>query len=98
MSEFEGRHPIDTRQHAGCRSGEDPAEWQGGAVGTEDGGPPDEHIDCYRDSLAEFFDLAATGNMRPVIAERFVLLEAADAQEFMERGEYAGKVVLTAET
>jgi len=57
---------------------------------------PKEHMDWYRDSLAEFFDLAATGRMRPVIAERFPLLEAFHAHEFMERGGYAGKVVLTA--
>ncbi len=58
---------------------------------------PSEHMDWYRDSLAEFFDLAATGKMRPVIAERFPLLEASRAHEFMERGGYAGKVVLTAD-
>ena len=58
---------------------------------------PKEHMDWYRDSLAEFFDLAATGKMRPVIAERFPLLEASHAHAFMERGGYAGKVVLTAE-
>ena len=51
----------------------------------------------YRDSLAEFFDLAVTGKMTPVVAERFPLLEAAGAHEFMERGGYAGKVVLTVE-
>ena len=58
---------------------------------------PAAHLDWYRDSLAEFFDLAVTGKMRPVIAERFPLLDATRAHEFMERGGYAGKVVLTAE-
>ena len=58
---------------------------------------PKENMDWYRDSLAEFFDLAATGKMRPVIAERFPLLEASHAHEFMGRGGYAGKVVLTAD-
>jgi NADPH:quinone reductase-like Zn-dependent oxidoreductase len=58
---------------------------------------PKENIDWYRDSLAEFFDLAVTGKMRPLIAERFPLLESFRAHEFMERGGYAGKVVLTAE-
>jgi NADPH:quinone reductase-like Zn-dependent oxidoreductase len=58
---------------------------------------PKENMDWYRESLAEFFELAATGKMKPVIAERFPLLEAARAHEFMERGGYAGKVVLTTE-
>lgn len=57
---------------------------------------PKDHMDWYRDSLAEFFDLAATGKMTPVVAERFPLLEASRAHEFMEHGGYAGKVVLTA--
>jgi len=58
---------------------------------------PEEHMDWYRDSLVEFFDLAVTGKMKPVIADRFPLLEAARAHEFIERGGYAGKVVLTVE-
>ncbi len=58
---------------------------------------PKEHMDWYRDSLAEFFELATTDRMRPVIAERFPLLEASRAHEFIERGRYAGKVVLTAD-
>ena len=58
---------------------------------------PAANMDWYRSSLAEFFDLAATGKMNPVIAERCPLLEAARAHEFMERGGYAGKVVLTVE-
>ena len=57
---------------------------------------PKENMDWYRRSLSEFFNLAATGKMKPVIAETFPVLEAAQAHEFMERGGYAGKVVLTA--
>jgi NADPH:quinone reductase-like Zn-dependent oxidoreductase len=57
---------------------------------------PKENMDWYRDSLAEFLRLAAQGKMKPVIAETFPLLEAARAHEFLERGGYAGKVVLTA--
>ena len=56
---------------------------------------PAAHMDWYRDSLSEFFDLAVTGKMKPVIAGRFPLLEAARAHEFIERGGYAGKAVLT---
>jgi NADPH:quinone reductase-like Zn-dependent oxidoreductase len=58
---------------------------------------PAENMDWYRDTLAEFFDLAATGQMKPVIAETFPLLDAVKAHEFMERGGYAGKVVLVNE-
>lgn len=56
---------------------------------------PAEHMDWYRDSLVEFFDLAASDRMRPVIATSVPLLESVRAHEFMERGGYAGKVVLT---
>ncbi|MFW2333719.1 zinc-binding dehydrogenase [Ilumatobacter sp.] len=56
---------------------------------------PAEHMAWYRDSLAEFFDLTVTGKLEPAIAERFPLLEAARAHEFIERGGYAGKAVLT---
>lgn len=58
---------------------------------------PAANMDWYRDSLAEFFRLAETGKMKPVIAEHFPLLEAVRAHEFMERGGYAGKVVLVAD-
>lgn len=58
---------------------------------------PKEHMDWYRDTLVEFFDLAEAGTMESVIAERFPLLEASRAHEFMESGGYAGKVVLTAD-
>jgi NADPH2:quinone reductase len=58
---------------------------------------PRDNMDWYRESLAEFFDLAASGKIKPIIAEDFPLLEAARAHEFMEQGGYAGKVVLTTE-
>jgi NADPH2:quinone reductase len=57
---------------------------------------PEEHMDWYRESLTEFFDLAATEKMKPVIANRIPLLEAVRAHQFIEQGGYAGKVVLTA--
>jgi len=58
---------------------------------------PAENMDWYRATLAEFFDLAATGKMKPVVAKRFPLLDAVGAHEFMERGGHAGKVILAAE-
>lgn len=57
---------------------------------------PAANMDWYRESLAGFFELAAGGEMEPVIAATFPLLEAVKAHEFIERGGYAGKVVLTA--
>jgi NADPH:quinone reductase-like Zn-dependent oxidoreductase len=50
----------------------------------------------YRETLAELLDLLAAGQLKPAVAERIPLAEAARAHELMERGGYAGKVVLTA--
>ena len=52
------------------------------------------HLDWYRDTLAELLELLAAGKIKPVVAERVPLLEAARAHELLERGGYAGKVVL----
>jgi NADPH:quinone reductase-like Zn-dependent oxidoreductase len=54
------------------------------------------HIDWYHETLAELFDLTAAGKIKPVVAERIPLAEAARAHERLERGGYAGKVVLVA--
>ena len=48
----------------------------------------------YRETLAELLDLLAAGKIKPVVAERIPLAEAARAHELLERGGYAGKVVL----
>jgi NADPH2:quinone reductase len=48
----------------------------------------------YRATLAELLDLLAAGKIRPVVAARVPLLEAARAHELLERGGYSGKVVL----
>jgi NADPH2:quinone reductase len=48
----------------------------------------------YRETLAELLDLLAEGKIKPVVAERIPLAEAARAHELLERGRYAGKVVL----
>lgn len=47
-----------------------------------------------RETLAELLDLLAAGKIKPVVAARIPLAEAAHAHELIERGEYAGKVVL----
>jgi NADPH:quinone reductase-like Zn-dependent oxidoreductase len=48
----------------------------------------------YRETLAELLNLLAAGKIKPVVAERVPLAEAARAHELLERGGYAGKVVL----
>lgn len=52
------------------------------------------HHAWYRETLTELLDLAAAGRLRPVLAERIPLAEAARAHELLERGGHAGKVVL----
>ena len=48
----------------------------------------------YRETLTKLLDLLAAGSIKPVVAERIPLFEAARAHELLERGGYAGKVVL----
>ena len=54
------------------------------------------HNDWYRETLTALLDSAAAGKIKPLVAERIPLLEAARAHELLERGGYAGKVVLVA--
>ena len=51
-------------------------------------------MNWYRETLTALFDLLAAGRIKPVVAERIPLAEAARAHELLERGGYAGKVVL----
>jgi len=55
-----------------------------------------EHTDWYCETLTELLDSLAEGKIKPVVAERIPLVEAARAHELLERGGYAGKVVLVA--
>jgi NADPH2:quinone reductase len=48
----------------------------------------------YRATLTELLELLAVGKIQPVVAARIPLAEAARAHELLERGGYAGKVVL----
>jgi len=54
------------------------------------------HPAWYQETLAELLGLLAAGRIKPTVAERVPLVEAARAHELLERGGYAGKVVLTA--
>ncbi len=50
----------------------------------------------YRETLKELIELLAEGRIKPVVAARIPLLETVRAHELLERGRYAGKVVLVA--
>ena len=52
----------------------------------------------YRQTLTELLDLLANSELKPLVAERIPLAEAARAHEILERGGYAGKIVLVTET
>ena len=54
------------------------------------------HPGWYAETLTELLGLLAAGTIKPVVAARIALVEAARAHELIERGGYAGKVVLTA--
>lgn len=47
-----------------------------------------------RPILAELLDMLAAGKIKPLVAERIPLVEAARAHELLERGGYAGRIVL----
>jgi len=51
----------------------------------------------YRQTLTGLLDLLAAEKIRPVVADRIPLAEAARAHALLERGGYAGKVVLVAD-
>ena len=53
-----------------------------------------EHNDLYRQILAQLLNFAAEGKLKPLVAARIPLVEAARAHELLEHGRYAGKVVL----
>ena len=48
----------------------------------------------YRKVLGELLGLLEAGKIKPIVAARIPLVEAARAHELLERGGYAGKVVL----
>ena len=52
------------------------------------------HHEWYRETLTELLDSLAAGRIKPVVAERIPLAEAARAHELLERSGHTGKVVL----
>lgn len=53
------------------------------------------HPDWYRTTLTWLLEALAAHRLRPVVAARMPLAEAAQAHELLERGGHTGKVVLT---
>ena len=53
-----------------------------------------QHPDWYREDLQALLALLEQGKLRPVIAARLPLAEAAGAQELLARASAAGKVIL----
>jgi NADPH:quinone reductase-like Zn-dependent oxidoreductase len=50
----------------------------------------------YLEDWATLFQLLKAGKIKPVIAKKFPLLEAAQANQLLESGKVTGNVVLTA--
>jgi len=54
-----------------------------------------KHAGWFHEDLTELFDLLAQGKIKPIIAERMPLAEAARAHELVEQAAVKGKIVLT---
>jgi NADPH:quinone reductase-like Zn-dependent oxidoreductase len=53
-----------------------------------------EHPDWFRDDVERMFDLLGQGRIKPLIAARFPLEEAARAQRLLESSAAIGKIIL----
>ncbi|MEE8568322.1 MAG: zinc-binding dehydrogenase [Anaerolineales bacterium] len=53
-----------------------------------------KHADWFHADLTELFNLLAQGKIKPIIAERMGLAEAAQAHELIEGAAVRGKIVL----
>jgi NADPH:quinone reductase-like Zn-dependent oxidoreductase len=58
---------------------------------------PDKPNDWYRSTLAKLFDYLAAGRIKPIVAARIPLTEAARGHALLESGGIGGKVVLVAD-
>jgi NADPH:quinone reductase-like Zn-dependent oxidoreductase len=54
------------------------------------------NIDLLKEDWLVLFKLLEEGQIKPIIAERFPILEAAKANELLESGQVTGNVVLSA--
>jgi len=48
----------------------------------------------FQSTLAKLLDMLAAGEIKPIVSDRVPLAEAAHAHELLERGQYAGRIVL----
>ena len=53
-------------------------------------------VDLFKEDWTQLFKLLEEGNIKPIVAEKFPLLEAAKANELLESGMVTGNVVLLA--
>jgi NADPH:quinone reductase-like Zn-dependent oxidoreductase len=53
-------------------------------------------IEPFKEDWGELFTLLEEGKIKPVIAEKFPLLEARKANELLEGGQVTGNIVLLA--
>lgn len=51
-------------------------------------------INLFKEDWAKLFKLLEEGQIKPIIAEKFPILEAAKANELIESGQVIGNVVL----
>jgi NADPH:quinone reductase-like Zn-dependent oxidoreductase len=58
----------------------------------------DQHRDWFREDLTILFELLLARSIEPVIAREFPLRDAARANEMLEKGEAAGKLILLPQT
>jgi NADPH:quinone reductase-like Zn-dependent oxidoreductase len=52
----------------------------------------------YQATLAKLLDMLAAGEINPIVSDRIPLAEAARAHELLERGQYAGRIVLVTDS
>jgi len=53
-------------------------------------------INLFKEDWTKLFNLLEEGKIKPIIAEKFPILEAAKANELLESGKVTGNVVLLA--
>ena len=58
----------------------------------------DRHPEWFREDLTILFNLLLARSIQPVIAEKFRLRDASRANEMLEKGQAAGKLVLLPQT
>jgi NADPH:quinone reductase-like Zn-dependent oxidoreductase len=51
-------------------------------------------VELFEEDWTKLFDLLAEGKIKPIVAERFPLLEARKANELLESGAVTGTIVL----